>query len=393
MRAAAITDVAEVNPSLPRALRTRDGAEAVPFLPMAAVSEDGRASYHERRSLAELITGHTYFERGDVIVAKITPCFENGKAAHLIDLPADFGFGSTEFHVVRPGPELDGRYLFHALWNTGFRRIGARYMTGTAGQKRLPADTLRRHRVPLPSLAEQRRIAAVLDKADGIRRKRRESLRLLDEFLRSAFLEMFGDPVRNEKGWPTMPLAELGRVVTGSTPPTDDVDNYSDAGLPFIRPAQLDEASPITASDRHVAPKGQRLVEVLPAGAVLFCGIGATIGKSGYTAVPVCVNQQIHAVILNRDTMTPAYLLMVLRQARTAIVSRATATTLPILKKSAFERQRVPTPPIGLIERYARLYDRAVAVLNRSMQAGAHAADLFDSLAQRAFGGEGQRSS
>lgn len=211
-------DVIEINPTLAREVRQRPHNTEVPFLPMAAVSEDGTVSYSEVRNLGALLKGYTSFSRGDVLLAKITPCFENGKAAHLDDLPADVGFGSTEFHVLRPGPEMDGRYLFHLVHSPKFREVGERHMVGTAGQKRVPADFLRSFRTILPPLPEQHRIAALLDRADALRRKREESRRLVGELLRSVFLEMFGDPVRNEKGWEVVPLGEVvDRIEAGTS--------------------------------------------------------------------------------------------------------------------------------------------------------------------------------
>jgi type I restriction enzyme S subunit len=175
---------------------------------MAAVSEAGELVGCDTRSLSDVSRGYTYFAEGDVLLAKITPCFENGKAVHLRKLTHGVGFGSTEFHVLRSGPEIDGRYLFYAVWNQHFRAVGARNMTGTAGQKRLPPRFVSDYKIALPALPEQRRIAAILDKADGLRRKRQQSLAMTDEFLRAAFLEMFGDPVTNPKGWPTVSLNE-----------------------------------------------------------------------------------------------------------------------------------------------------------------------------------------
>ncbi len=145
------------------------------FLPMAAVSEDGLIAFEEERPVREVRKGYTYFERGDVLVAKITPCFENGKATRTSALRKPFGFGSTEFHVLRAGNEIDPSYLFHMIWNSKFRTVGMNNMTGSAGQKRVPADFLKRLEIPLPPLPEQRRIAAILDKADALRRKRRNS--------------------------------------------------------------------------------------------------------------------------------------------------------------------------------------------------------------------------
>lgn len=181
----------------------------VSFLAMADISEDGHVLQVQQRSFGDVRKGYTPFKNGDVLLAKITPCFENGKATLIGELDSAWGFGSTEFHVLRPSDAIDGRYLFHLVWNERFRAVAARNMTGSAGQKRVPASFLEEQEIPLPSLAEQKRIAAILDKVDGIRRQRRESLKLNDDFLSAAFLEMFGDLESNSLGWQTIELGEL----------------------------------------------------------------------------------------------------------------------------------------------------------------------------------------
>lgn len=182
IRRAAIGDVAEVNPSVPRDLAAHPERK-VSFVPMAYLSEEGFIARTEERTFAQVCKGYTYFARGDVIVAKITPCVENGKAAYVDALPHDIGFGTTEFHVLRPGPEVEGRYLFYMIWNPHFRFLAARNMTGSAGQRRVPADFVRRFTIPLPPLEEQKRIAAILDQADAIRRKLRQALHETDTLL------------------------------------------------------------------------------------------------------------------------------------------------------------------------------------------------------------------
>lgn len=185
---------------------------------MASVSEEGKILRQETRKLGETKKGYTYFERNDVLLAKITPCFENGKAALASDLEHPIGFGSTEFHVLRPDPKkLDAKYLFYLVWSRRFRYLGQKAMTGAAGQRRVPTDFLKNYEIPLPPLDDQKRIAHLLGKVEGLIARRKQHLQQLDDLLKSVFLEMFGDPVRNEKGWERTTIGELATEVKYGT--------------------------------------------------------------------------------------------------------------------------------------------------------------------------------
>ena len=201
----ALSEAAWINPPAKLPISSKPTDE-VAFIPMASVSETGCLQNVETRLLGSCLKGYTVFQKGDVLVAKITPCMENGKATVVENILSPIGFGSTEFHVIRPKPNFDSLYLFHAVWNQTFRLEAGKNMTGSAGQKRVPKSFLERFEIPLPPLEEQQRIADILDKADAICRKRQQALRLADEFLRSVFLEMFGNPESNPYTWPVKKL-------------------------------------------------------------------------------------------------------------------------------------------------------------------------------------------
>jgi len=130
----------------------------VVFLPMERVSVDGDVDCSERRSISEVWDGFTYFRRGDVVLAKITPCFENGKGAFLKGLESDFGFGTTEFIVLRPSKAIDGAFLRFLTSTKQFLSLGKQYMVGAAGQQRIPSDFVREYPVGLPPIPEQKEI-------------------------------------------------------------------------------------------------------------------------------------------------------------------------------------------------------------------------------------------
>jgi type I restriction enzyme, S subunit len=139
-------------------------ATQVTFLPMEAIGEQGELDLSTIRNLDEVKTGYTQFFDGAVIVAKITPCFENGKGALVQDLLNGVGFGTTELYVLSPGPELDGRFLYYITKSSSFKRLGEAAMTGAAGQKRVPEEFVRNFRVGLPSLLQQHAMADFLDR-------------------------------------------------------------------------------------------------------------------------------------------------------------------------------------------------------------------------------------
>jgi type I restriction enzyme S subunit len=144
----------------------------VSFVPMEAIGEYGGLSLDQTRPIEEVLNGYTYFRNGDVLVAKITPCFENGKGVLAEGLENGLGFGTTELHVLRPGAEILPKYLFYLTLGEHFRKLGTAEMYGAGGQKRVPEQFIQNLKHPLPPLDEQRAIAAFLDretaKIDGL---------------------------------------------------------------------------------------------------------------------------------------------------------------------------------------------------------------------------------
>lgn len=151
----------QTNPSA-NAIRLESDAP-VSFVPMDAVGEYGGIRADIDKDLGDIGSGYTYFADGDVVVAKITPCFENGKGAVAEGLTNGIAFGTTELHVLRAGRELDKRFLFYLTISHPFRALGEAEMYGAGGQKRVPDSFIKDFRPALPPLAEQQAIARFLD--------------------------------------------------------------------------------------------------------------------------------------------------------------------------------------------------------------------------------------
>jgi len=158
---------------------------SVSFVPMEAVGEYGGLRLEQTHALENVANGYTYFRDGDVVVAKITPCFENGKGSIADGLENGIGFGTTELHVLRPSSFMDRNYLFYLTISHAFRKIGASYMYGAGGQKRVPDTFIRDFRHPIPTTKEQRSIAAFLDREtariDALIEKKQRQIELLQE--------------------------------------------------------------------------------------------------------------------------------------------------------------------------------------------------------------------
>ena len=137
--------------------------DTVSFVPMEAISELGELQLQERK-YKDVSSGFTYFRNGDVVLAKITPCYENGKAGVMKGLKNDFGFGTTEFMVMRPGNKILADYLYYVIFSDRFRKMGEVEMRGTAGQKRVTSSFVMNYELSIPDLKTQEKIVNELNK-------------------------------------------------------------------------------------------------------------------------------------------------------------------------------------------------------------------------------------
>ena len=159
-----VKQVASFNPSRTENSADFSADDEVVFLPMQNVSAAGEIYCSVRGKVSDLRSGYTYFKRHDVVVAKITPCFENGKGAYLGGLDTEIGFGTTEFVVLRANPDIDPRFLYQVTMLHAFRRDGEMAMTGAAGQQRVSLSFMREFMFGLPDRPEQESILTFVDR-------------------------------------------------------------------------------------------------------------------------------------------------------------------------------------------------------------------------------------
>jgi type I restriction enzyme S subunit len=365
-RVVVLSDVAIVNPRMPKSL-AEDQAQSVAFVPMASVSEKGVMSNFAERPLKEVAKGFTYFETGDVLVAKITPCMENGKACLVPQLPYNAGFGSTEFHVLRATEAIDPRYLFHSVWNAKFRQAAERNMTGSAGQKRVPSHFFNSYKIPLPPLPEQKRIAAILDKADEIRRKREKAIELTDSFLRSVFLEMF----EHTTDFPQVTVRELAEVKGGKRLPKGADYEDSPTSHPYIRVVDFKNKSVDSSNLRFISEEIHRKVSRYTISSKdVYISIAGTIGLVGTIPDELSganLTENAAKLVIKNNSVLPGYLCWALSSpmGQAQIRAKTMATSQPKLALFRIEEIQVPLPPLHKQQQFIQIAQAAESLLRR----------------------------
>ncbi len=260
---------AKVNSSLSSFEINKSSDDEVVFLPMERVSESGKINQELRKRISEVTSGFTYFERGDVILAKITPCFENGKGALLEDLETKFGFGSTEFHTLRASEAVSSKLLFFITKCHSFRAIGEAFMSGSAGQKRVPSDFVKDFPIAIPPLPEQTAIANYLDEQTAQIDRLVVNKERLIELLKEERLGVINQAVTKginpnvvlkpsgigwlgevPEHWRTKRLKFIARIKYGlGQPPNQNVD-----GLPLIRATNIERGKIVEKNLIYVDP-------------------------------------------------------------------------------------------------------------------------------------------
>ncbi|BCB60424.1 hypothetical protein HaloA020_11250 [Halomonas sp. A020] len=391
---AILGDLLEANPRFEKGDKPSE-EELVSFVPMSSVSEKTLSitetidrPYHEVRK------GFTPFKTGDVLIAKITPCFENGKMALVENLPRELGFGSTEFHVFRPGKRIFPRYLFHLLRSPFVRASGKLKMKGAAGQRRVPVDFFTRLTIPLPPLAEQKRIAAILDAADELRAKRREAIAQLDVFLQSTFIEMFGDPVTNPKGWPVVNFEDAVYFQEG---PGIRKWQFRNKGIKLVNIRNIvDGELVLTNTEKYLDPdEVSRTYShfLLDAGDLVMSSSGVTWGKIAYVKqqhLPLSLNTSMIRLRPQGGRITHAFIrAFVESQAFRRQISRLiTGSAQPNFGPSHLRKIVINLPPIDIQSHFEEI---VASIEHQKSLLNVHLAELdtlFASLQHRAFNGE-----
>jgi type I restriction enzyme S subunit len=402
-----LEEVAVINPSRPKFPPEFRDETPVTFVPMPAVNEfTGSIDEPEIRPFGSVKKGFTYFGEGDVIFAKITPCMQNGKSAIARNLSNGIGFGSTEFHVVRPDcQEILPEWVWYFLRQDWFRREAIHHFRGAVGQQRVPREFLEESQIPLPPIAEQHRIIARLksciDRLDEIETLRSDQSDLPGNVLRAARRELLGDPKRIPDGWRERRLDELADVIYGISAAIAGNRDAS-VGPPIVRMANISKSGQLDLSDLRYCPipKGKEEHFALRRGDLLLNWRSGSSDHVGKTAIFdagglfTCASF-ILRIRTREGASNNRYLRHVLNFLRAEGVFSGSSRMQINHKLNAAEFSAFPIrvpPTLDDQDRIADQLDAAESIaLNLDVEAGRQAeetAQLRSAVLRRAFAGE-----
>ena len=398
-----------------------------PFVDMASVRADARNVYPPEER--EFRGGGSRFYSGDTLMARITPCLENGKIAHYVAQGAELeAHGSTEFIVVRGRPNVtDNDFAYYLTrWNT-VRDYAIGQMTGTSGRQRVPTDSLDHLIIPVPPLPEQRAIAHILGTLDDKIELNRRMNETLEEMARALFKSWFVDfePVRAkmEGRWrrgeslPGMPaelyelfpdgmvdselgeipagweVSEIGRevdVVGGSTPSTKVSAFWDNGEIHWATPKDLSglQSLVLLGTERKISSAGLGKISsgLLPSGTVLMSS-RAPVGYLAIAQVPLAVNQGFIAMKCCKR-ISRGYVLFWCEINMDIIKANASGTTFAEISKRNFRPLKIIVPETGPLSLFDGIFDQIFEKITVNDLESRTLAALRDSLLPKLMSGE-----
>ena len=303
--------------------------ELVSFIGMQDVSEDAQLKNNTQLPFKEVKSGFTYFEKGDVLLAKITPCFENGKGCHTADLPTNVGFGSTEFHVLRENEDSDSRFIYFWTTDKKFRASLESEMVGSAGHRRVPLVAIEKYLIPCPpNLQEQSAIADSLSdinnfilaleklivKKQAIKTATMQRLLTGKTRLPQFALRKDGSAKGYKKSelgeipedWVVTSIGQFTDCCAGGTPSTK-ISAYWGGTHPWMSSGELHLKQVCAVAD-YITDEGlvNSSTKYVPKNSVLvgLAGQGKTRGTVAINRIELCTNQSIAAIFPSKHHST-----------------------------------------------------------------------------------------
>ncbi len=337
-------------------------------------------TYENRPSRADILVSE-----GDVLFARMA---KTNKALR-IDKELDGIIVSTGFSIHKPiEGQLSEDYFLHFLRHDSFHTQKNKLCTG-AIQSAISNRSIEKIIVPVIDYDDQLYIANILSRAENLIAQRKESIRLLDEFLKSTFLEMFGDPVRNEKGWEICPLSELGSLDRGVSRARPRNSPELLGGIyPLIQTGDVTNSGIyITSYKQTYSEMGLKQSKLWPKGTMLIT-IAANIGQTSILSFDACFPDSVVGFLTNKKKSMVLYVLFLFKFLQALLESKASQTAQKNINLGILLNLIVPCPPIELQIQFSKIVEKTEALKTQYQQSLRELENLYGSISQKAFRGE-----
>ncbi|WP_447734937.1 restriction endonuclease subunit S [Rhodanobacter soli] len=299
----------------------------LPFVAMEKVPAGGQMECGFELRTPDAIASGTYFEVGDILLAKITPSFENGKQGLVNGLPGAFGYGSTELIPLQACTDKAiNPYLFYLLLHHEVRDSLTSKMEGSTGRKRVPEGSVRELEIPVPPKAEQQKIAAVLWKMQRAIATQDRLITTTRDLKQSAMQHLFAHGLRGEslkdtaigqmpESWKPTTIGDIASVGSGGTPSRTHPTYWLDGTIPWVKTGEVDYYV-INDTEEKITQEGLRnsAAKIYSKGTLLMAmyGQGVTRGKVAILGIDASINQACAAIQTHDDRAHPDFLYYVL---------------------------------------------------------------------------------
>lgn len=331
-----LESAAEINPKTSTLMF--DDISLVSFIPMADLDVKAYiTSAKQTKEYQDVKKGYTVFQDNDVLLAKITPCFENGKIGIVRSLTNGKGYGSTEFHVVRARNGVRPEYIYYMISSQRFMKHAACQMTGSAGQKRVPAQVLAQFKIPLPNIAIQKEIVAELDSF----RKIIDGAKLITD--------NWKPQIEIDPSWEKVRLGDLSSVVRGSSPRPKSDSRYYGGAIPRLMVGDLTrDGMYVTPRIDFLTEEGSRYSRQMAKGSLVM----AVSGKPGLCAI-VSTTCYIHDGFvgfrnMNMDKVDIRFAYYILTMMMQENSSKSVGAIFRNLKTNQVNDIRIPLPALSV---------------------------------------------
>ena len=384
--------------------------DIAPNIPMANIKEFQRdvvkIDYGEFR-------GGTKFRNGDTLLAKITPCLENGKTAFVNCLQEDeIGFGSTEFIVLRAKENIDERFLYYLSISPEFRKQAISLMEGTSGRKRVNENALKITDFLIPDFEEQKKIANILSAIDdkiSLNNQINQELEAMAKTLYDYWFVQFDFPDENGKpykssggkmvyndqlkreipeGWGVKKVSEIAKTGSGGTPKSTTAEYYSNGTIPWINSGELNK-SIIISTTNYITEFGleESSAKLFPADSILIAMYGATAGKVSFLAFESSTNQAICAVTLD-DNRLKYYFKFFIEDLYLHLVTLSSGSARDNLSQELIRNLLMTIPDERVVENFFNLVDSYFLQITNNLKQNQELTQLRDWLLPMLMNGQ-----